>query len=276
MAHFVTSGGLRLYYEEHGAGEPLVLMAGFGMDPSAWSEQRDVYAKFFRTVMIDLRGAGRSDVPEPGFTTKDLAGDVVDIVQHLGLGRIHFGGFSLGGAVGLELAIARPDLLRSLSVHSAWEASEPYAHFHNWVEVRRRIIAENDPVVNFGTRIVSFFSPQFINRRPDRIAEYRRMSLANPAPITAKGIEGHAQACFSHDVRGRLDRIRTPTLITIGGMDRTNLPSSSHYLHDQIEASEFVIIDGAGHNTMFECPQEFATISLGFLIKHSGQQGTKP
>ncbi len=273
MADFVNSGGLRLYYEEHGRGEPLVLMAGFGMDPSAWSEQIDLYARFFRTVLIDLRGAGRSDVPEPGYTVKDLAGDVVDLVGHLDLGRIHFGGFSLGGAVGLELALARPRLLRSLAVHSAWEASEPYAHFHNWVEVRRRIITENDPVVNFGTRIVSFFSPQFINNRQDRIAEYRRGSLANPNPISAKGIEGHAQACFSHDVRGRLDRIRTPTLITIGGMDRTNLPCSSRYLHEQIKDSELVLIDGAGHNTMFECPQEFATISLGFLLKHSDRQG---
>lgn len=193
---------------------------------------------------------------------------MVAVNDALALDRVHFGGFSLGGAVGLELAIAKPERLRSLSLYSCWEASEPYPHFVNWVKVRQRIIAANDLVINFGTRIVSFFSPEFINARQDRIQAFAEAQKKNQHPITAKGIEGQAQACFVHDVRGRLDRIRTPTLIAVGAVDRTTLPSMPRYLHQHIQGSELVLIDGAGHFAPYEAPDEFATISLGFLKKH--------
>jgi pimeloyl-ACP methyl ester carboxylesterase len=266
-----ASNGLNLYYEEHGKGEPLVLMAGFGQDPSAWAEQVDIFARYFRVILLDLRGAGPSDVPEAAFTPRDLADDVVNLMNLLGLERIHFGGFSLGGAVGMEFAIAHPEKLASLSLHSTWEATEPYPHFAQWIEIRQRIIAANDPVVNVGTRLVSFFSPEFVNERQDRIKLFIERARNNPTPITPKGIAAQGQACISHDVRGRLDRIRVPTLITVGTKDRTTLPASSEYLHRHIAGSEYVVINGAGHCTMFQAPEEFASISLGFLLKHAGR-----
>lgn len=110
----------------------------------------------------------------------------------------------------MEFAIAHPDRLLSLSLHSTWEASEPYPHFRRWIEIRRRIIAQNDPVVNVGTRLVSFFSPEFINTREDRVELFIRRARENPYPITPKGIDGHAEACLRHDVRDRLQAIRIP------------------------------------------------------------------
>lgn len=267
MPHIV-SDGLKVYYEEHGRGEPLVLVAGFGMDVSAWSEQLDRYARYFRVLLLELRGVGGSDVPEPGYTPRDLARDVLALCEERGLPRIHFGGFSLGGAVGMEFAAAHPERMLSLSLHSAWEASQPYPHLANWIEVRRRIIAANDPVVNIGTRIVSFFSPEFIDRRQDRVQAFIERARNNPRPVTPKGIEGHAQALLSHDARPRLARIACPTLITVGSHDRTTLPLSSRILHEGIAGSELVLIDGAGHCTMYEAPEEFASVSLGFLMKH--------
>lgn len=270
MPHIVCDG-LKIYYEAHGAGEPLVLVAGFGMDVSAWAEQLPHYARYFRVFLLELRGVGGSDVPEPGYTPFDLARDVLALCEEENLGRIHFGGFSLGGAVGLEFAAAHPGRTLSLSLHSAWEASAPYPHLANWIEVRQRIIAANDPVVNVGTRIVSFFSPEFINRRQDRVQAFIERARKNPRPITPKGIEGHAQALLAHDARARLKDIACPTLITVGSHDRTTLPASSRFLHEQIAGSELVLIDGAGHCTMYEAPEEFASVSLGFLMKHRGR-----
>jgi pimeloyl-ACP methyl ester carboxylesterase len=267
----LSTAGLKVYYEDHGKGEPLILMAGFGQDPSAWSEQLDLFSRFFRVVLIDIRGGGRSEVPKSKFTPRDLATDVTALMDHLRLPRAHFGGFSLGGAAGMELAAAHPERLSSLSLHSTWEASEPYPHFNQWVEIRQRIIAQNDPVVNVGTRLVSFFSPEFVNQRRDRIDLFVERAKSNPHPISAGGIEAQAHACFSHDVRPRLDRIRTPTLVTVGTRDRTTLPAMSEYIHRHIAGSEFIVINGAAHFTVFEAPQEFASISLGFLMKHAGR-----
>lgn len=269
MSRFL-SDGVNIYYEEHGSGEPLVLMAGFGQDPGAWLEQLDAYARFFRVVLIDIRGGGRSDVPDAPFTPRDLAKDIVNLMSHLGIERAHFGGFSLGGAAGMELAAAHPERVASLSLHSTWEATQPYPHFRQWIEIRQRVIAQNDPVVNLGTRFVSFFSPEFLNERPDRIELFIERAKANPHPITAKGIEAQGHACISHDVRERLHLIRTPTLITVGTKDRTTLPAASEFLHRQIGGSEYVVINGAGHCTMFQSAEEFTSISLGFLMKHAG------
>jgi len=267
---FITSDGVRTYYEEHGSGEPLVLVAGFGMTISAWSEQLDAFARHFRVILLELRGAGPSEVPEPGYTNKDLAQDVVVLMDSLQLKRAHFGGFSLGGGVGMELAIAHPDRVATLALHSSWDDTDQYPHMINWINVRRRIIAENDPVVNVGTRIVSFFSPDFINRRQDRVRDYIERAKSNPHPMTPKGIAGHEHALMAQKVRGRLDGIRCPTLITVGSADRSTLPSASRYLRDNIQDSELILIDGAGHCTMFEAASEFTTIYLGFLLKHGG------
>jgi pimeloyl-ACP methyl ester carboxylesterase len=54
----------------------------------------------------------------------------------------------------------------------------------------------------------------------------------------------------------------------MGSMDRSTLPSQARYLHEQIAGSELIFIDGAGHFTPFQCPEEFVSISLGFLLKH--------
>lgn len=264
-----TSGGGNIYFEDHGKGEPLLLMAGFGQDPSAWVDQLDVYTRFFRVILVDIRGGGRSHVPAAPFTPKDLAADIVALMDELEIAKAHFGGFSLGGAAGLELAAAHPDRLSSLSIHSAWEATEPYPHFRQWIEIRQRLIAQNDPLVNLGTRFVSFFSPEFLNERPDRIRVFTERAQANPYPITAEGIAAQGRACIDHDVRARLRDIRTPTLITVGTKDRTTLPAASEFLHRSIAGSEYVVINGAGHCTMFQAAAEFTSISLGFLMKNS-------
>jgi 3-oxoadipate enol-lactonase len=261
------SDGLKLHYEEYGHGEPLILLHGFAQDSSAWIDVLPTYSRFFRVFALDMRGCGRSEVPEPGYTPKHLAADVISLMDHLDLKRAHFGGFSLGGAAGLELGIAHSDRLLSLSLHSTWEGG-PCPSMRRWIEVRRRIIASNDPVVNVGTRIVSFFSPEFANAHEDRIEEFIRRFDSNPYPITAKGAHGHAEACLLHDVRRGLDRITAPTLITVGTLDRATLPSQSRYLHEQIKGSELVFIEGCAHFTPFQAPDEFVSISLGFLVKN--------
>jgi 3-oxoadipate enol-lactonase len=262
------SSGLKLHYEDQGKGVPLILVPGFGMDTSAWVDQLEAYTPRFRTIRLDLRGGGQSEVPEPGYGPKDLAQDVIALAAHLKLDKFHYGGFSLGGAVGLELALARPDLLQTLSLHSSWEGDTPL-HMRRWIEIRRRIIAANDPVVNIGTRIVSFFSNDFVNEHEDLVDAYIARAKENPHPMTEKGITGHAQACLLHDAGDRIDRIKVPTLITVGTQDRSTPPGLSRTMHKKIKGSELIMIDGAGHCTMYESKKEFNTISVGFLTKHS-------
>ena len=105
------------------------------MDTSAWSEQVDAYAQFFRVISLDLRGAGKSEVCEGPYDIASLAGDVRDLVHNLGERRAHISGFSLGGSVAMETAIRTPELVHTLSVHSAKECDELYPHLRNWIQI---------------------------------------------------------------------------------------------------------------------------------------------
>ena len=260
---------LTLYYEEMGCGQPLFLVTGFGMDISAWYEHTELFSRYFRVVLLELRGSGKSSVPEPGYLISDMASDVIAAADHLGVEKFHYCGFSLGGAIGLHLGIHNSPRLLSLSLHSTWEASEARPHMQRWIELRRRIIASGDEVANVNSRIASFFSPQFINSHPERIERWIEFQRNNPNPTTAKGADGHAYAIQRHDAREGLERVTAPTLLTVGTQDRTTLPESSHYICERIGSAEMILLNGAAHNSIYESKEEFATIALGFLLKHA-------
>ena len=101
----------QLHVEEHGSGETVLLHQGLGQGAWAWRYQLHAFAQRFRTIVFDTRGTGRSPVPDDDYTIEDLAEDAAAILD----GRAaHVVGFSMGGYVALTLALAHPDLVRSL------------------------------------------------------------------------------------------------------------------------------------------------------------------
>src|SRR2546423_10524764 len=101
----------KLYVEEHGDGDPLLLVEGLGESMWAWREQVHVFAQRFQTIAFDTRGTGRSPVPSEPYGIPELAEDAAAILD----GRTaHVVGLSMGGYVALTLALARPELVRSL------------------------------------------------------------------------------------------------------------------------------------------------------------------
>ncbi|HSW19926.1 MAG TPA: alpha/beta hydrolase, partial [Ramlibacter sp.] len=137
-----------------------------------------------------------------------------------------------------------------------------------WIAMRKRIILSGDRELDVATRMVGFFSPQFFNKRADRIEEFRRLALANPYPGTESGLAGQNHAAQTHEARERLHMITTATLITVGSADRTTEPSASRLMHERIRNSELVIFDDAGHFPPFQAPGEFLSVSIGFMLKN--------
>jgi 3-oxoadipate enol-lactonase len=262
-----SSKGLEFYFEQQGDGTPLILLHGFGQHGGTWAPLMPAYARYFTVVAPDMRGCGRSQLAEPGFTAADLADDVVALMDHIGAERAHIAGWSLGGPVAIELALGHADRFASLSLHSTFAGGRD-RYQANWVDMRRRIIASGDRELDFNTAIIGFFTPEFINARPDRIEEFRQMLLSNPYPPTADGMAGQTGAARQFDARDRIASIRTPTLITVGSADRTTLPAQSRLMHEAIERAELFLFDGVGHFSHFQVREEFISISLGFMLKH--------
>jgi pimeloyl-ACP methyl ester carboxylesterase len=102
---------VRLHVEEHGDGDPLLLVEGLAQSTWAWREQIPVFARRFRTIAFDTRGTGRSPAPAEPYGIPELADDAARLLD----GRAaHVVGLSMGGYVALTLALARPALVRSL------------------------------------------------------------------------------------------------------------------------------------------------------------------
>ncbi|MDT5269927.1 MAG: hypothetical protein QOH49_2113, partial [Acidobacteriota bacterium] len=106
--------GIELYYEEHGQGEPLVLVPGFGMGLWIWYRQVGAFAERFRVIVFDPRGVARTAAPDAPFTMLELADDLAALLEELEVERAHVLGASFGGFVAQEFALAHPARTRSL------------------------------------------------------------------------------------------------------------------------------------------------------------------
>src|SRR6516225_3843593 len=122
----VQGNGIDIYYEVQGEGEPLVLIPYLAADQACYAFQVADYDKHFQCFTVDLRGAGLSGKPDGLYTTELLADDIAAFMQAAGVERAHVFGLSLGAATGMWLAAKYPARVKSLSLHSAWDRTDPF------------------------------------------------------------------------------------------------------------------------------------------------------
>ena len=109
-----TIGDLELYYEEHGSGEPLIMVLGLGQDVATWGLQIEALSKHLRLIVFDNRDAGRSSRCPDNYTTQSMARDILYLMDHLGIERTHLLGTSMGGMIAQNVALMAPERLKSL------------------------------------------------------------------------------------------------------------------------------------------------------------------
>jgi len=114
-----TLNGVRLYYEVHGIGEPVVALHGFGGCGQDWAALTSEWAEHFQLIVPDMRGHGRSDNPAPLFRHSDTAADIRALLDHLGVGAFKGLGVSGGGNVLLHLATRQPERVKAMVLVSA-------------------------------------------------------------------------------------------------------------------------------------------------------------
>ena len=118
MAHFTTSDGVRIYYESHGTGDPLLLAYGIGGNAGMWQPNIQALSARHRLILWEPRGHARSESPTD--PTKVTFGhwvlDLRDLMSHLGLVHAVVGGLSLGGGIATRFTLAHPERVRALVV----------------------------------------------------------------------------------------------------------------------------------------------------------------
>jgi 3-oxoadipate enol-lactonase len=264
----VQANGIEMYYEVQGEGEPLVLIPYLAADQACYAFQVAEYAKHFTCYSVDLRGAGLSGKPEGTYTTDLLADDVAAFMQAAGIDSAHVFGLSLGAAAGMFLAAKYPERVRSLSLHSAWDATDPFLRtvLEGWRVIAQGLDSVTDMVI---TGIFPWcFTPELYAARPEYVQSLADFVRSRPMPPVDAFLR-QSGAVLGHDAKAALGSITAPTLITFGEHDMVTSTRFAAPLSEGISDCELIVFSGAAHAPIYEITEEFNQRTLEFLQRHS-------
>jgi 3-oxoadipate enol-lactonase len=217
----------------------LVLGPSLGTDVGLFDAQVAEFAGSHRVIRLDLRGHGRSEVVPGPCTMADLAGDVLALLDSLGVERFSYAGVSIGGAIGLQLALTVPDRLERLAVLAS---AARFADAESYAVRAQKVRAEGTEFLA-PSRTGLWFTADFAERNPAEAERLVAMLRSTPA-------EGYATCCEAiaeFDVRSRIGEISAPTLMVAGSEDPATTGELMRELAEGISGSQFVVVRGAGH-----------------------------
>lgn len=263
----VQTNDIHLYYEEHGEGEPLLLIMGWGGNASTWTPQITGLTDHVRVISFDNRGVGRSSAPDEPYTTCQMAADTLGLLDALEVSSAHIFGVSLGGMIAQELAIRHPERVRSL-VLGCTSPGGPQA---SGAEKLQAGVSELQEVVSNGIPDVEWFSEfmkllwteEALSRSESSLQDFV-LSLIRYPP-TPQGLRNQALAAVAHDAFDRLSAIRCPTLVMTGAEDELIPPRNSGILADHIPNAELRAFPGLRHAFHLEAADQVNSLIVNFI-----------
>jgi 3-oxoadipate enol-lactonase len=244
-----------------GAGSPVVLMHAIGCDHRMWDSLAPALAPSHRVLAIDARGHGASPVPPRPYSLGDLAGDVVALLDRLGLECADFVGLSMGGMVGQALALAHPGRLDRLVIACSTSSYGPEGPA-SW-QARIRAV-EQGGLEAIGEMVAArYFSDGFRAAHPGVVRTVMERFLRTPR----EGYLGCCDAIAALDFARDLGRIAAPTLVVAGELDTGTPPAMSEAIARGIPNAQLVVIPGAAHLAAVEAPEAFDAAVVRFLAR---------
>ncbi len=266
MATF-QSGRHRLHYEDVGAGRPILLIHGFTNYGLAWAPQLAAFVHSgYRVILPDLRGHGASTPATAPCIVADLAADMGDLLDHLGGGPVAVCGLSLGGMVALEMALEQPNRVASVVVansQSSFTGSDMTALVDGWIAL---LLQENGPLVRLHATWPMLVNEAFRESAGGRAAFDAWALVA--ATVQGSSLSYVARGMNQFDLRRRLSAIRVPVLAIAGEHDHLFSPDASVEISREIVGSSYAMIQGAGHLSSLDSPDQFNRLVLDFLATH--------
>lgn len=243
-----------------GEGEPLLLLMGLSGTLDLWEPRvLERLSSAYRVVVFDFRGMGETTTGTKEFTIAQFAEDTVGLMKALGIERAHILGWSMGGDVALQLAVAFPERVDKLVVYAGDCGGEERVITQEVIdEVRKLADPEVPPWDFFGI----LFPPKWMEENTDFIktfpipqeqSSYENIRMQGEAYLKWEG-------CY-----GRLKDIARPTLVITGTEDISTPYGNAIILANAIPASWLMRFEGAGHGLMYQYPDEFSQVVMDFL-----------
>src|SRR6202047_667457 len=244
---FAENQGVRIYWDEQGTGEPLLLIMGLSYPSYMWHRSRPVLRERYRTIAFDNRGIGQSDVPPGTYSTALMASDAAAVIDAAGVENAHVFGVSMGGMIAQELALQYPNRVRSL-ILGCTAAGGPHAVQAESAALQTLMRRDLTPEES-KEAIIPFIYDAATSR--ERIDE--DMAIRMKWYPTRQGYAGQLQGVFDWEAYSRITQITAPTLVIHGETDRLIPPANARLIAEKIPAAKLVLIPHAGH--IFETDQ---------------------
>lgn len=252
-----------LNVESHGMGRPLLLIAGLGGRLAFWRRQVPAFAAQFRVVLHDHRGTGASTRSIIAYSVRQMADDVLALMDALDIDRADVVGHSTGGAIAQVLALDHASRIGRVVLSASWPGPDPY--FTALFDLRRRILTDAGADAYLTDGILRGYPPAWLQANAGMIA-----ATADERRAAFPGIEienSRIGAVLGHDQRARLGGIRHPTLVVCAEDDAiTPLPFSCE-LAARIPGARLATLPNGGHFVPHVHPDEYNRIVLQFLTE---------
>jgi 3-oxoadipate enol-lactonase len=234
----------------------VVLSNSIGSTSAMWEPQVPALAERFRVVRYETRGHAGAPVPDGPYALADLGGDVLALLDNLGVQRAHFAGLSLGGMTGMWLAVNAPERIDRLALLCT---SAMLARDVDW-PARAALVREQGTGAIAAATVERWFTAGYIEANPDVAARWRAAIADTPS----EGYAGCAEAIGTMDLEEDIRAVRAPTLVIAGRHDPATPPPHAELIASRIPSARLELVDGA-HLSNYERPDEVTRLLLDHL-----------
>ncbi len=266
---YATSNGVRLYYEEAGKGTPIVFVHEFSGDFRSWEAQMRHFSRRYRCIAFNARGYPPSEIPAAvsKYSYQAAVDDIAGVMRHLGVGKAHIIGCSMGAYATLQFGLRYPRRALSLTPVSAGAGSDPRGHaqFIKASAATARSFLQEGLVPAMKKYRAAPNRIQLENKDPRsfreffvRFAEHSALGHAN----TLRGVQMRRPTIYS--LGARLARLKAPTHVVVGDEDDGSL-GPALFIKRVCPAARMTIVPATGHVVNVEEPDLFNLITGDFL-----------
>jgi 3-oxoadipate enol-lactonase len=256
---YSTRNGLKIHYDVHGEGPPLVLIHANPFDRRLWTYQVSRFSPFYKVIAIDLRGYGLSDKPDGAFTLRDMADDVLGVCADEGVEKAIFAGVSVGSGIALLIGTEEPEKAHAVilvggssdgprDVESIVKGFEGKALGEYLMQLMRGYVAPGFADTQLGGWLLRLF-------------------VENAHTLNQTCIANIFRARGSYDMTDRLADMTVPTLVINGEHDLSLAGGTK--TASLIPGAEHVIIKNTGHACCIEDPAGFDSAMIAFLRRNN-------
>jgi 3-oxoadipate enol-lactonase len=268
-------GNLDIYYEAQGSGDPVLLAPASWWPADAWNVGVVPFlSERYRTIVFDCRGTGKTSKPKDGYSVAQFAQDSIGLLAYLGISRCHGVGFALGGQIVQAMAIARPDLVATLTIAASGSGARTLAGGPRIVspETEREIrdrgferyirdYVENDTMA---------FNASFYREHGDVVTELANAVWSGQS--TPEQFRRHEDARLTWDTLARAAEVKVPTLILCGADDdvsrRGSTPvDTAKRLAELTPGCELCLVPEVKHMTFWDGTDGLTALQ-DFLLRH--------